>query len=185
MLDTAFYVPEEKLHRLASNYIFQRDGEPKLIEDSQVSESSALPGFLSGGGGLASTAFDYLSFCRMILGNGTLGKERILSRKTVDMMSANHLRDGLYLSGLAYGPWSESAFEGVGFGLGFSVVMNPVLAQNIGSVGELAWGGMASTAFWIDRQEELAVVFMTQLIPSFTFNIRRELRTLVYNAIDY
>ena len=156
MLDTAFYVPEEKLHRLASNYIFQRDGEPKLIEDSQVSESSALPGFLSGGGGLASTAFDYLSFCRMILGNGTLGKERILSRKTVDMMSANHLRDGLYLSDLAYGPWSE-----------------------------LAWGGMASTAFWIDRQEELAVVFMTQLIPSFTFNIRRELRTLVYNAIDY
>jgi CubicO group peptidase (beta-lactamase class C family) len=121
----------------------------------------------------------------MILGNGTLGKERILSRKTVDMMSANHLRDGLYLSDLAYGPWSESAFEGVGFGLGFSVVMNPVLAQNIGSVGELAWGGMASTAFWIDRQEELAVVFMTQLIPSFTFNIRRELRTLVYNAIDY
>jgi len=184
MSDTAFNVPEEKLHRLAANYLFQRKGAPKLIEDSQASENTALPGFLSGGGGLLSTASDYLSFCRMILGNGVLGKKRILSRKTVDLMAENHLRDGLYLSDLAYGPWSESAFEGVGFGLGFSVMMNPALSSNIGSVGELAWGGMANTAFWIDRQEELAVVFMTQLVPSFTFNIRRELRALVYRAID-
>jgi len=99
-------------------------------------------------------------------------------------MAENHLRDGLYLSDLANGPWSESAFEGVGFGLGFSVMMNPALSSNIGSVGELAWGGMANTAFWIDRQEELAVVFMTQLVPSFTFNIRREVRALVFSAID-
>jgi CubicO group peptidase (beta-lactamase class C family) len=99
-------------------------------------------------------------------------------------MSSNHLKSGSSLSNVAFGRWSEASFDGVGFGLGFSVLLDPSESQVCGSKGELAWGGMASTAFWIDPVEELIVVFLTQLVPSSTYNIRRELRTLVYSAID-
>ena len=150
----------------------------------QEDENTALPGFLSGGGGLMSTAEDYLAFCRLILGKGTFNSEQLLSRKTIELMSSNHLEGGSRLSDVAYGRWSESTFKGTGFGLGFSVLIDPSLSQIPGSPGELAWGGMASTAFWIDPLEDLAVVFMTQLVPSDTYNIRRELRTLVYSAIE-
>ena len=184
MVDTGFYVNDDKIHRLSANYLFRADGPPRLIEDMQEDENTALPGFLSGGGGLMSTAEDYLAFCRMILGKGTFDSEQLLSRKTIELMSSNHLEGGSQLSDVAYGRWSESTFKGTGFGLGFSVVIDPSLSQVPGSPGELAWGGMASTAFWIDPLEDLAVVFMTQLVPSDTYNIRRELRTLVYSAIE-
>ena len=142
------------------------------------------PSFLSGGGGLFSTAEDYLIFCRMILNKGYLNGERLLSRKTVELMSSNHLRASSSLADIAYGRWSESTFDGVGFGLGFSILIDPARAQISGTPGELAWGGMASTAFWIDPVEDLITIFMTQLVPSSTYNIRRELRTLVYSAIE-
>ena len=184
MVDTGFYVNEDKIHRLSANYLFHAGGPPRLIEDMQEDENTALPGFLSGGGGLMSTAEDYLAFCRLILGKGTFNSEQLLSRKTIELMSSNHLEGGSRLSDVAYGRWSESTFKGTGFGLGFSVLIDPSLSQIPGSPGELAWGGMASTAFWIDPLEDLAVVFMTQLVPSDTYNIRRELRTLVYSAIE-
>ena len=131
-----------------------------------------------------STAADYLAFCRMILGGGELNQKRILARKTIELMSANHLTDGVDLAEVASGRWSETSYHGIGFGLGFSVVKDPSMTLVPGSSGELAWGGMASTAFWIDPLEDMAVVFMTQLVPSGTYNIRRELRTLVYSAIE-
>ena len=184
MKDTGFYVPSADIHRFSANYIFNLNGPPKLLEDPSQSRFAEPPSFLSGGGGLVSTAEDYLAFCRMILGEGEFNGNRILSRKTINLMSANHLTGGVDLAEVASGRWSETTYQGMGFGLGFSVVKDPAMTLIPGSVGELAWGGMASTAFWIDPLEDMAVVFMTQLVPSGTYNIRRELRTLVYSAIE-
>ena len=184
MSDTGFYVPVVDIPRFSANYLYNLNGLPKLLDDPLKSRFIKRPSFLSGGGGLVSTAEDYLSFCRMILGGGELNGNRILSRKTIDLMSANHLTGGVDLAEVASGRWSETSYQGMGFGLGFSVVKDPSMTLVPGSVGELAWGGMANTAFWIDPLEDMAVVFMTQLVPSGIYNIRRELRTLVYSAIE-
>ena len=184
MTDTGFYVPKENLGRLAANYQYQLSGLPKLVDDPFTGDYSSKPTLLSGGGGLVSTMDDYMKFCEMILSNGTYKDKRILSRKTIELMSQNHLSSKGDLTSVALGRWSETAFSGVGFGLGFAVLIDPTAAQIPGSVGSLDWGGAASTAFWIDPVEDLAVVFLTQLRPSTIFNIRRELRTLVYSAID-
>ena len=184
MSDTGFYVPAVDIPRFSANYLYNLNGLPKLLDDPLKSRFIKRPSFLSGGGGLVSTAEDYLSFCRMILGGGELNGNRILSRKTIDLMSANHLTGGVDLAEVASGRWSETSYQGMGFGLGFSVVKDPSMTLVPGSVGELAWGGMANTAFWIDPLEDMAVVFMRQLVPSGIYNIRRELRTLVYSAIE-
>ena len=184
MVDTGFYVPPTEIHRFSANYLYNLNGSPKLLDDPQRSNFTKPPTFLSGGGGLVSTAADYLAFCRMILGGGELNQKRILARKTIELMSSNHLTGGVDLAEVASGRWSETSYHGIGFGLGFSVVKDPSMTLVPGSSGELAWGGMASTAFWIDPFEDMAVVFMTQLVPSGTYNIRRELRTLVYSAIE-
>ena len=184
MSDTGFYVPAVDIPRFSANYLYNLNGLPKLLDDPFYSRFIMLPSFLSGGGGLGASAVDYLSFCRMILGGGELNGNRILSRKTIDLMSANHLTGGVDLAEVASGRWSETSYQGMGFGLGFSVVKDPSMTLVPGSVGELAWGGMANTAFWIDPLEDMAVVFMTQLVPSGIYNIRRELRTLVYSAIE-
>ena len=184
MNDTAFYVEENKKARLASLYGFEESGPPKLMSDSDAGSYTEKPTFLSGGGGLTSTLDDYMAFCKMILGNGTLDGELIVSRKTIELMGSNHLPNGTDLEQVALGRWSETQYRGVGFGLGFSILLSPSDSQVSGSKGELAWGGAASTAFWIDKSEDLAVVFLTQLLPSNAYNVRRELRTLVYSAID-
>tara|TARA_B110000014_G_scaffold259237_1_gene246687 strand:- start:648 stop:1847 length:1200 start_codon:yes stop_codon:yes gene_type:complete len=184
MNDTAFSVEESKKSRLASLYGFEEIGPPRLISDSEAGSFIKKPTFLSGGGGLTSTLDDYMAFCKMILGNGTHDGELIVSRKTIELMSSNHLPNGVDLQQVALGRWSETQYQGVGFGLGFSVLLSPSASQVSGSKGELAWGGAASTAFWIDKSEDLAVIFLTQLLPSSAYNVRRELRTLVYSAID-
>jgi len=184
MSDTGFYVRAVDIPRFSANYLYNLNGLPKLLDDPLKSRFIKRPSFLSGGGGLVSTAEDYLAFCRMILGGGELNGNRILSRKTIDLMSANHLTGGVDLAEVASGRWSETSYQGMGFGLGFSVVKDPSMTLVPGSVGELAWGGMANSAFWIDPLEDMAVVFMTQLVPSGIYNIRRELRTLVYSAIE-
>ena len=166
MSDTGFYVPAVDIPRFSANYLYNLNGLPKLLDDPLKSRFIKRPSFLSGGGGLVSTAEDYLSFCRMILGGGELNGNRILSRKTIDLMSANHLTGGVDLAEVASGRWSETSYQGMGFGLGFSVVKDPSMTLVPGSVGEMA------------------VVFMTQLVPSGIYNIRRELRTLVYSAIE-
>jgi CubicO group peptidase (beta-lactamase class C family) len=119
----------------------------------------------------------------MLRRGGELDGARILGPHTVKYMTTNHLPDGRDLASLALGSFSETRYEGVGFGLGFSVTLDPVRAQTPSSVGEFGWGGMASTAFWVDPAEDLTVVFLTQLVPSATFNFRGQLKSIVYGAI--
>jgi CubicO group peptidase (beta-lactamase class C family) len=182
MVDTDFYVPAEKASRLAACYVATPDGRMRLQDDPERSPYLKPPAFISGGGGLASTAADYLRFCRMLLNGGVLDNVRLLSPKTIELMTANHLPGGKELPDMSVSLFSEAGYAGVGFGLGFAVTTNPARSLIPGSAGDFSWGGMASTYFWIDPREQLIVIFMTQLIPSTLYNIRRELRTLVYSA---
>ncbi len=181
MHDTDFHVPEAKRSRFAANYIFDREGRLKLYEDAVGSRFLAPPAAPSGGGGLVGTAPDYLRFCRFILNKGELDGVQLLGRKTVELMTANHLPGDL--ASMGQPRFSESSYTGIGFGLGFSVMLDPARAQIVGTPGEVAWGGLASTSFWIDPSEDLAVVLMAQLIPSSALPIRRELRVLTYAAV--
>ncbi|HEB88701.1 MAG TPA: class C beta-lactamase-related serine hydrolase, partial [Deltaproteobacteria bacterium] len=183
MVDTGFVVPEEKIERFAANYTRGPDKQLRLEDDPATSPYTKPTSFFSGGGGLVSTAADYLRFCRMLLGGGELDGVRLLGRKTIELMTLNHLPGGADLASLATGAFSETAYEGVGFGLGFSVQLDCAKSQTVGSRGEYAWGGAASTVFWIDPTEELIVIFMTQLMPSRTFNFRGQLKSIVYPAI--
>lgn len=181
MMDTSFQVRQDQISRFAANYARGEDGSPVLLDDPATSRFTQARATASGGGGLVSTAADYMRFCHMMLGRGTLEGTRLLGRKTVELMTANHLGGDMAAMGQAR--FSESSFAGIGFGLGFSVMLDPARAQIIGSVGEYAWGGAASTAFWIDPAEELAVILLTQLTPSSTYPIRKELRVLAYAAL--
>ncbi|MCP5266860.1 MAG: beta-lactamase family protein [Burkholderiaceae bacterium] len=184
MVDTGFHVPPEKASRLAACYTATPEGGMKLLDDPERSRLLRPATYFSGGGGLVSTLADYNRFCRMLMAGGTLDGRRYIGRKTLELMGANHLPGGVFLPAVSVSMFAESTYDGVGFGLGFSVVEKPALTLIPGSVGELAWGGMASTAFWLDPREDLWVVFMTQLTPSSTYPIRRELRTLVYSALN-
>ena len=184
MVDTDFQVPLKKAGRLAACYSRGPDGKLALYDDAVGSAYLAAPVFYSGGGGLVSTAADYLKFTQMLLSGGAAGGTRFLSRKTIALMASNHLPGGQDLTQLSRSLFSEATNAGIGFGLGFAVNLDPARVLLPGSVGEHYWGGAASTAFWIDPAEDLTVVFMTQLIPSSTYPIRRELRTLVYSALD-
>lgn len=181
MTDTDFHVPPGKLSRFAANYTRGPNGQLQLIDDPLESRFAAPRRLCSGGGGLVSTAADYMRFCRLMLNRGELDGVRLLSPKTVDLMTMNHL--GGDMADMGQPRFSESPYNGVGFGLGFSVMLDPAKAQILGTPGEYAWGGAASTAFWIDPEEEIAVVLLTQLMPSSTYPIRRELRVLTYQAI--
>jgi CubicO group peptidase (beta-lactamase class C family) len=183
MNDTGFHVPAEKAHRFAACYAADGKGGMVLQDDPTTSSFLAPPSFISGGGGLCSTAADYLAFCRALLNGGALGNVRLLSPKTIALMATNHLPGGRDLTEMSKSLFSEASYAGVGFGLGFSVTMEPARTLIPGSAGEYAWGGAASTAFWIDPREELITIFMTQLLPSSAYPVRRELRTMVYSAL--
>ena len=135
-----------------------------------------------GGSGLVSTAADYHRFTQMLLRNGELDGVRILGARTVAYMTRNHLPGGADLAQFGNPTGGESE-RGLGFGLGFSVVIDPAARKVTCSAGEYAWGGAASTEFWVDPAEELTVLFFTQLLPSSTYPISRELKQLVYSAI--
>lgn len=181
MVDTAFHVPAEKHERFAANYFKTASGGLQLIDDPATSRFRTSPAICSGGGGLVSTAGDYMRFCQFMLNRGELDGVRLLGRKSVALMTSNHLRGDMAAMGMPR--FSESSYEGIGFGLGFSVMLDPARAQILGTAGEYAWGGAASTAFWIDPTEDLAVVMLTQLMPSSAYPIRRELRVLTYAAL--
>ncbi len=183
MVDTGFSVPPEKVDRFAACYERGPGKKLQLQDDPETSRYRREPRFFSGGGGLVSTADDYLRFCRMLLAGGELDGARILGRKTIELMTSNHLPGGHDLTELALGFFSEMPYEGVGFGLGFSVKLDQAKAGMVGSVGEYAWGGAASTVFWIDPAEELIVLFLTQFMPSQTFNFRGQLKSIVYSAL--
>jgi CubicO group peptidase (beta-lactamase class C family) len=184
MPDTAFWVPGDKVGRFAACYTRDADRTLALIDDPQGSGYRTEPTFFSGSGGLVSTMPDYLRFCQMLLNGGELDGVRILGRKTVELMSLNHLPGGGDLQQFAVpGGYGEVGFAGMGFGLTVSVSKGPAQTGVIGSAGEYMWGGAASTAFWVDPAEDLTVVFMTQLLPSGTFNFRGQLKALIYPAL--
>jgi CubicO group peptidase (beta-lactamase class C family) len=187
MTDTAFYADDEGAGRLAALYMPAAGGKTARL-DSLGRVARQPPRLNSGGGGLLSTAADYHRFLHMLLGTsesppGELDGTRLLSPRTVGYMARNHLPGGLDLETFGRPLYAESPFAGVGFGLGFGVMIDPVRSRVVCSEGELTWGGAASTAFWVDQREELAVAFYTQLLPSSTYRIRPQLRQLVYQAL--
>lgn len=184
MHDTGFHVPESKASRFAACYRFGGEQPMQLVDDPEKSSFLRPPAFISGGGGLVSTMADYLRFCQMLLNRGALNGARIVSPKTLELMTMNHLPGGKDLTQLSISLFSEATYSGVGFGLGFSVTLDPARTLLPGTAGDFSWGGMASTYFWIDPREELIVIFMTQLMPSAAYPLRRELRTLVYSAFE-
>ena len=183
MVDTGFTVADANVARFAANYERNPDKTLRLIDDPEDSIYIRPRTFFSGGGGLVSTAADYLRFMRMMLNGGELDGVRLLGRKTVQMMTRNYLPNDEDLTRWALGTFAETTYEGYGFGLGFSINLGPERTATVGSAGEYAWGGAASTIFWVDPLEELIVIFMTQFMPSATFNFRGQLKSLVYQAI--
>jgi CubicO group peptidase (beta-lactamase class C family) len=183
MVDTGFWLNDEQLPRLAACYT--RTPETRLLEiDPAASPVHAQPpAFLSGGGGLLSTTADYQRFCDMLLNRGELDGRRIIGPRTLDYMTSNHLPGNATLNEMGQVTFSEATMEGTGFGLGFSVLVDPAANEAIGTPGEFGWGGAASTTFWIDPVEELSVIFMTQLLPSNTYPIRRFLKPIVLQAL--
>ena len=186
MVDTGFYVPEKDVERFAANYRPGAAGEPGIVTTDRPDASSRYTkprSYLSGAGGLVSTASDYARFCKMLANRGEYGGERIIGSRTLEFMTRNHLPDGRDLAHMGSESAGESRREGVGFGLGFAVLLDPAVAGVSGTPGEYYWGGAASTAFFVSPADELFVVFMTQLQPSSTYPIRRELRSIVYGSI--
>jgi CubicO group peptidase (beta-lactamase class C family) len=182
MRDTAFHVAPAKQSRFAANYRRQPDKSLKLIDDPEQSPYLVPPTFFSGGGGLVGTTRDYHRFCEMLRRGGELDGQRILGPRTIELMRMNHLPNGRTLSELALGTYAETATQGVGFGLGFASTLGQVESGGM-SKGDYYWGGAASTIFWIDPKEQLIVIFMTQLMPSRTFDFRGQLKNLVYSAL--
>lgn len=182
MVDTAFHVAPEKHDRFAANYERGPDKKLKLLDDPATSAFSKPVAFKSGGGGLTGTTADYMRFCEMLRRGGELDGHRILGPRTLEVMHMNHLPGGKDLTQVAIGGFSETANEGVGFGLGFASTMDQVATGGLGT-GDYYWGGAASTIFLVDPKEDLTMVFMTQLMPSGTFNFRGQLKSLIYSAI--
>ncbi len=181
MVDTGFVVPNDKLHRFAALYEKTEDNDLSLLDAPQTSPLIDTVETFSGGGGLVSTLGDYFKFTELLRRKGELDGERLLSRKTVEYMTTNHLPGDL--ADMGQPTFNETTYEGIGFGLGVSVMLDPAKAKVMGTPGEYSWGGYAGTAFWIDPMEEMTVIFLTQLIPSSAYPIRRELRVLTYQAL--
>jgi CubicO group peptidase (beta-lactamase class C family) len=183
MTDTRWWVEGDDKDRLAGLYTPHPVDSHAAHADDVGRLALKRPNLLSGGSGLISTAADYHRFTQMLLRGGELDGERLLSSRTVDFMTSNHLPGGQDLGQLSTGGFAETTFDGIGFGLGFAIVEDPIPSRVPSSVGEYFWGGAASTAFWIDPVEEITAMFFTQLLPSTTYPIRSQMRQLVYSAL--
>lgn len=183
MVDTGFFVAPEKMDRVPDCFHFHPT-ETKVMFDNGDGSRWAKPGpFLSGGGGLCSTLADYHRFCRMLLNGGALDGVQIISPKTLELMAANHLPGGGDLTQHSTSLFSEAENAGAGYGLGFGVTIDPAATMLAGSKGEFYWGGMFSTAFFVDPAEDIIMIFMTQLMPSSIYPVRREIKTMLYAAL--
>ncbi len=182
MIDTAFQVPADKAHRFAANYARNPDKTTTLLDDPATSAYLRPPAFVSGGGGLTGTLADYTRFCEMLRRGGELDGHRVIGPRTLALMRMNHLPGGKDLAALDVELLTQYGNAGVGFGLGFASTIDQVTTGAL-TRGDFYWGGAASTVFWVDDVEDLWVVFMTQLMPSVSFDFRGQLRSLVYSAI--
>jgi CubicO group peptidase (beta-lactamase class C family) len=186
MKDTGFTVPESAVGRFATNFRKGAGDEPSRVVIDRPDSTSPYTRprtYFSGAGGLVSTASDYMRFCKMLANRGELDGVRILGTRTLEYMATNHLPGGRDLAGMGQSRFSETSMEGIGFGLGFAVLLDPAEAQVLGTTGEYYWGGAASTAFFVSPKEDLIMIFLTQLMPSSSYPIRRELRTTIYSSI--
>lgn len=183
MTDTRWWVDDVDSDRLAALYTPHPATKQAVRIDELGARALDKPELLSGGAGLISTAADYHRFTQMLLREGELDGARLLSSRTVRFMTRNHLPGGQDLGRLSTGGFAETTFDGIGFGLGFAVVEDPVPSRVPSSVGEYYWGGAASTAFWVDPTEEITALLFTQLMPSSTHPLRPQLRQLVYSAL--
>jgi CubicO group peptidase (beta-lactamase class C family) len=183
MTETGFWVDGPAADRLAAAYGASPDGPqaPAQLIDGRA--ALRRPAVWSGGGGLVGTARDYLRFGEMLRGGGELEGVRLLSPRTVAYMTSNHLPGGADLEQFGRPLFAETTFDGVGFGLGLSVVTNPAAAKVLTSAGEFGWGGAFSTSFWVAPAEDLTVLFFTQLLPSSTHPLRSQLKQMVYQAL--
>jgi CubicO group peptidase (beta-lactamase class C family) len=182
MVDTAFWVPEDKADRFCAMYTRNQRRQLEST-DPEGRRHRRKPKLLSGAGGLVGTIDDYHRFTTALLRGGELDGARIIGRKTLEYMTRNHLPGGVDLEEFKGEGTSETTMPGIGFGLGFGVVIDAVKNQSLASEGEYMWGGAGSTAFWVDPVEDLTVVFMTQLFPSATYPIRPQLRWVVNQAL--
>ncbi|MGI5213754.1 serine hydrolase domain-containing protein [Plantactinospora sp. CA-290183] len=183
MTDTRWWAEGADAQRLAACYT-PMPGTGRAVRVDAVGDRALVkPDLFSGGGGLLSTAADYHRFTQFLLRGGELDGVRLLGPRTVRFMARNHLPGERDLAALSTGGFAETTLEGIGFGLGFAVVQDPVPSRVPSSVGEFYWGGAASTAFWVDPVEEITALLFTQLVPSSTYPLRAELRQLVYSAL--
>ncbi len=181
MVDTCFRLPDDRRDRLAALYVPRPGGG--IVRADAAGERVTAPTWLSGGGGLCSTLGDYHRFTQLLRNHGELDGVRLVGDRTLRLMASNHLPGGVDLETYGRPLFAESPFTGTGFGLGFSVTLDPLATHSLSSPGEYGWGGAASTAFWVDPVEDITAVFMTQLLPSSTYPIRSQLRQLVYSAL--
>ena len=184
MTDTFFQVPADKAARIPEGFGFDPEAKMKLI-DKAGADSMWAKGwsFNSGGGGLASSVADYHRFCRMLLNGGALDGAQMLSPKTIELMTANHIPGGQDLTQMSKSLFSEAEMAGIGFGLGFATTIDSAATLAPCSNGDFYWGGMYSTAFFVDPVEDIIMIFMTQLLPSTTYPVRREIKTMIYSAL--
>jgi CubicO group peptidase (beta-lactamase class C family) len=181
MQDTGFIVPEIKTGRLATLYGVDENEALNVASNEPDSDYSEQTKLHAGGHGLVSTAADYLRFAQLILNNGELDGVRLLGCKTVELMTMNHLPPALLP--MHYNGILDEPVHGIGFGLGFNVIVDVAQSGTIGSAGDHGWGGNAETYFWVSPKEQLIAILMAQCIPSLTYPIRNEFRTLVYQAL--
>ncbi|EHR50089.1 penicillin-binding protein, beta-lactamase class C [Saccharomonospora marina XMU15] len=183
MTETSFHVDGDAVDRLAALYVPDPLTRRAKRNDTFGEAIKKKPACLQGGAGLVGTAADYHRFTQLLLRGGELDGTRLLSPRTVRLMTRNHLPGDVDLEQFGRPLFAEIPFNGFGFGLGFSVLRDPAKAKTLSSEGEFAWGGAASTAFWVDPAEGLTVLFFTQLMPSSTYPLRQQLRQLVYQAL--
>ena len=183
MHDTRFWVSAENVERLAAFYSPQPGTLRAVRNDAIDRVGRQRPAACLGGDGLVSTAADYHRFTQMLRQGGKLNGVRLLGNRTLRYMTQNHLPGGTDLESFGRPLFAETTFDGIGFGLGFSVVVNPVANKVLSSPGEFGWGGAASTAFWVDPVEDITALLFTQLFPSSTHPLRPQLRQLVYQAL--
>lgn len=181
MFETTFSISPEKVSRLTSNYSAEGGALGSLLDGGKDSRFLSPPEFISGSGGLLSTASDYIQFLQMLLNNGRLNGYQILKPETLSLISQNHLEGDM--DDMGAGNFSETGWKGIGFGLGFSCVLNPEKAGFSGPAGEYGWTGAAGTAFFVNPELDIAALLLTQYMPSHAYPLRAEFREAVYNGL--